>query len=152
MKSTSLKFFILAVTSIAVCWAGKIPTSKNSEELKLRYPFLEVDPLTARALLDNDFESGTEEPWYDSSPNTIHWVVEDFSSPAEGYSPPPPLNGAKYLRATRDDQRTAGQVILRTVTFTALPGDEISFDFWIRSRYTGANALDVLPYNYLNLF
>ncbi|EFX85342.1 hypothetical protein DAPPUDRAFT_237901 [Daphnia pulex] len=139
-----MKIIILAVTSIAVCLAGKIPASKYSEEVKPRYPFLEVDPLTARALLDNDFESGIEEPWYDSSPNTVHWVVEDFSSPAEGYSPPAPLNGAKYLRATRDAQRTAGQVILRTVTFTALPGDEISFDFWIRSRYTGANALDLV--------
>lgn len=146
MKITFLKFFILAVTSIAVCWAGKIPALKHSEEVKPRYPFLEVDPLTARALLDNDFESGTGEPWYDSSPNTVHWVVEDFSSPSENYSPPAPLNGAKYLRATCNEQQTPGQVILRTVTFTAFPGDEISFNFWIRSKYIGGNTLEVFRF------
>jgi len=145
MKNTSLKFFILAV-SIVVCWAGRIPALKNNEEVKPLFPFLDVDPLTARALLDNDFESGTEDPWYDSSPNTVHWVVEDYSFPSEAYSPPVPLNGNKYLRATRDAQLTPGQLILRTVTFTAFPGDVISFDFWIRSRYTGGNALDVMLY------
>jgi hypothetical protein len=103
----------------------------------------EVDPLTARVLLNNDFESGTADPWYDSSPATVHWVVEDLSSPTENYSPPIPLIGTKYLRATRDAQLSPGQLILRTVTFTAIPGDEISFNFWIRSKYTGGNTLEV---------
>jgi hypothetical protein len=138
MKFTSFKLFLLAVTSIVVCWAGKIPVLEKS------YPFLKVDPLTARALLNNNFESGTADPWYDNSPNTVHWVVEDFSSPTEDYPPPTPTTGTKYLRATRDAQATPGQLVLRTATFTAFPGDEISFNFWIRSKYTGGNILEVL--------
>ncbi|EFX85341.1 hypothetical protein DAPPUDRAFT_314113 [Daphnia pulex] len=140
MKFTSLKLFLLA--GITVCWAGKIPAVlKNSN------PFLKVDPLTARALLNNNFESGNADPWYDSSPNTVHWVVEDFSSPTENYPPPTLPAGTKYLRATRDAQATPGQLVLRTATFTAFPGDEISFNFWIRSKYTGGNVLELVLSN-----
>lgn len=133
----------LVLIAFAVCWAGRVPLSKQNVRKQVIHPFLEVDPFTARSLLDNNFESGTEDPWYDSSPNTVHWVVEDFSTPTANYPPPAPLNGTKYLRATRNEQFTAGLLILRTVTFTALPGDTISFDFWILSKYTGGNTLDV---------
>ena len=142
MKSISLEFFILVI-SISGCWTSRVPVSIKNVEAKSFHPFLDVDPLTARSLLTNDFESGTEDPWYDSSPSTVHWVIEDYSTPTENYPAPTPLSGNKYLRATRDANRTPGQLILRTVTFTAFPGDEISFDFWIRSRYTGGNALEV---------
>jgi hypothetical protein len=30
------------------------------------------------------------------------------------------------------------------VTFTAFPGDTMTFDFWIRSRYASGNVLDVI--------
>jgi len=93
-------------------------------------------------LLNNNFESGAADPWYDSSPNTVHWVVEDFSTPIEDYPPPTLSTGTKYLRANRD-KATPGQLILRTVTFMAFPGDEFSFNFWIRSKYTGGNTLEV---------
>ena len=136
------KFFILAI-SIAICVAGRVHAVFIKDVVQPLYPFLEVDTITARSLLDNDFESGTSDPWYDSSPSTVHWVVEDLSSPTESYSAPTPLIGTKYLRATRDAQLSPGQLILRTVTFTAFPGDEISFNFWIRSKYTGGNTLEV---------
>jgi hypothetical protein len=103
----------------------------------------DIGLLTARSLLNNDFESGAAYPWYDSSPFSVHWVVEDLSSPTENYSPPTPLSGTKYLRATRDALENPGQLILRTLTFTAFPGDEVSFHFWIRSKYTGGNTLEV---------
>ncbi|XP_046633560.1 mucin-2-like [Daphnia pulicaria] len=105
---------------------------------------LKIDPLSARSFLNNNFESGSAYPWYDNSSNSLHWVVEDFSSPTENYPPPTPKTGAKYLRATRDAQATPGQLILRTVTFTAFPGDKFSFNFWIRSKYTGGNYLELV--------
>lgn len=109
-------------------------------------PSLEIDPQSARILLNNDFESGSADPWYDSSPSTVHWVVEDFTMPSEvNYPPPIPSAGTnKYLRATRDAQLSPGFVILRTVEFMALPGDRITFKFWIRSKYTFGNTLEVL--------
>nr|CAH0109512.1 unnamed protein product [Daphnia galeata] len=138
-----LKVFILAI-SIAISVAGRVHPVFIKDVVQPLYPFLEVDPITARSLLDNDFESGTEDPWYDSSPSTVHWIVEDFSTPTESYPAPAPLSGTKYLRAIRDANRTPGQLILRTIKFTAFPGDELSFDFWIRSRYTGGNALELV--------
>ncbi|XP_057372694.1 uncharacterized protein LOC130693544 [Daphnia carinata] len=139
-KNILIPFFFV----IAVCSAGRVPLSKQNVRKQVFRPFMLVDPLTARSMLNNDFESGTEDPWYDSSPNTVHWVVEDFSAPAANYAPPTPLNGTKYLRATRNEQLNPGLLILRTVVFTALPGDVISFDFWIRSKYTGGNTLDLV--------
>lgn len=133
----------LATIATAVCFAGRVPASARSE----RKLILDVDPLSARVLLNNDFESGFDEPWYDSSPSTVHWTVEDFSSQSELNNPAPtPLAGTKYLRATRNEQLSAGLLILRTVTFTAFPGDEVSFNFWIRSRYTGGNTLEVIHF------
>ena len=104
---------------------------------------MERDPLTARSLLNNDFENGVADPWYDTSPFNAHWLIEDFSYPTENYQAPTPTGGTKYLRAIRDSLLTSGQLILRTVTFTAIPGDIISFNFWIRSKYTGGSILEV---------
>uniref|UniRef100_A0A0P6E8I6 CUB domain-containing protein n=1 Tax=Daphnia magna TaxID=35525 RepID=A0A0P6E8I6_9CRUS len=136
---------LFAVVSISVCLAGRVPvTSRKAEghHVKAR---VSVDPLSSRSLLDNDFESGFEEPWYDSSPSTVHWVVEDFYTPFEvSYAAPKPSAGTKYLRAVRNDQLVSGLLILRTLTFTALPGDEIAFNFWIRSKYTGGNTLELV--------
>ncbi|XP_046460834.1 deleted in malignant brain tumors 1 protein-like [Daphnia pulex] len=140
MSKNSFKLFLAAI-AIGICFAGRVPGSIKSE----RKPILDVDPISARALLNNDFESGFEEPWYDSSPSTVHWIVEDFSLQSELNNPvPAPSAGSKYLRAIRNQQLSSGLLILRTVTFTALPGDEISFNFWIRSRYTGGNTLDLV--------
>lgn len=104
---------------------------------------LQQNPLALRNLLNNDFESGNEDPWYDSSASSVQWVVEDFTTPTEAYPPPTLSAGSKYLRAVRDAQLSPGLLVLCTVTFTASPGDEISFNFWIRSKYTGGNTLQV---------
>lgn len=107
-------------------------------------PLSEIDSKTARILLSNDFESGSSDPWYDNSPSTAHWFIEDFSEQSELNNPAPsPVSGKKYLRAIRDAQLASGLLILRTATFTALPGDQFSFQFWIRSRFTEGNNLEV---------
>ncbi|XP_057372676.1 cubilin-like [Daphnia carinata] len=144
MNKNLLQLYFAAI-SIAVCLAGRVPVTRGKADGHHVKAHVSVDPLSARALLDNNFESGFEEPWYDSSPSTVHWVVEDFTTPFEvNYTAPAPLAGTKYLRAIRNEQLAAGLLILRTVTFTAYPGDEISFNFWIRSKYTGGNTLDLV--------
>ncbi len=134
---TFITFLIILIVITTACFA--VPFSRDAERIK-------IDPLSARVSLDNDFESGFAEPWYDSSPNTVHWVVETYSYPTENYLAPPPANGYKYLRAVRDVRLTPGLLTLRTVTFTAFPGDEISFNFWIRSKYMGGNTLEVFRF------
>jgi hypothetical protein len=139
IKKMNFRFLFVLVT-VAVS------LSKQDEEANMFIPSLEIDPQSARILLNsNDFESGSADPWYDSSSSTVHWVVEDFTMPSEvNYPPPIPSSGTKYLRATRDAQLSPGFVILRTVEFMALPGDRITFKFWIRSKYTFGNTLEVL--------
>lgn len=119
---------------VAVCWAGRLHSKQP----------IQIDPRLARVLISNDFESGSEEPWYDNSPSTVHWVVEDYSSQTGvDYPTPKPVNGNKYLKTQRDASSTSGLVVLRSATFTALPGDQFSFQFWIQSRFTEGNNLDV---------
>lgn len=145
MSKNIFRLLLIFVT-VASCWASIIPLSQqNSRKNGSNIRQLEGDPQSARLLLNNDFESGLADPWYDSSLGPVHWTVEDFSSPTEiNYPPPTPSTGTKYLRATRDAQLSPGLLVLRTVTFTALPGDRIFFNFWIRSKYTFGNTLELV--------
>lgn len=139
--SNSFRLF-LAVTTIAVCWSNHVPVSRQNTRLGVS--LVDIKTKLTRTSVNNDFESGSPDPWIDTSPTSVYWNVEDFSTPTEvNYPPPTPSMGTKYLRATRDSQLAPGLLILRTVTFTAFPGDAISFKFWIRSKYTGGNTLDV---------
>lgn len=115
--------------------------------------------LQSRSSIDNDFESGSAGSWFDESPGYVNWRVEDYSRPTETTNPPPqPLTGAKILRATRNaTYPQSGLAILRSVSFTANPGDQVSFDFWIRSKRPEGNNLEVhnniSTYNiYISLF
>lgn len=97
-------------------------------------------------MLDNDFESGSISPWMDESPGNVDWQIEKFSSPSETNSPvPPQSSGGSYLRATRNAYLSSGLAVFSTPNFTAYPGDKVSFDFWIRSKYPQGNSLEVLP-------
>ena len=99
-----------------------------------------------RLILNSDFEEGIFSPFYDNSPSSVKWTIEDYNVPFNplDLSPPEPVNGTKYLRAIRNSQLDAGLAILRTeTTLMAFPGDRISFSFWIRSRRTQANDLEV---------
>ena len=94
--------------------------------------------------LDNDFESASLSPWTDQSPGNVKWQIENFSSPSEINSPAPsPVSGSSYLRATRNSELSSGLAVLITPNFTAYPGDKVSFDFWIRSKYSHGNSLEV---------
>jgi hypothetical protein len=101
---------------------------------------------TERLILNSDFEDGIMSPWFDSSPSNVKWTIEDYSTP---FNPldlpvPEPLNGTKYLRVVRNAQLDPGLAVLLTETkVMAYPGDHISFSFWIRSRRTQANNLEV---------
>lgn len=124
--------FVLTLTTIAVNCQVRI----NS--------LSETDLKTTRISLNNDFENGSIDSWHDNSPSSTHWLVEDFSDQTELSNPAPsPVNGQKYLRAIRDVQLSSGLLILRSDTFTALPGDHFFFQFWIRSKYPEGNNLDV---------
>ncbi|KAI9556535.1 hypothetical protein GHT06_016325 [Daphnia sinensis] len=143
VKLIDLLLFLIFFT-IASCWTSIIPLSQQTS-IKNGSNIRQLEPQLARLFLNNDFESGLADPWYDSSLGPIHWTVEDFSSPAEiNYPPPIPSTGTKYLRATRDAQLSPGLLVLRTVIFTAFPGDRISFNFWIRSKYTFGNTLELV--------
>lgn len=114
---------------------------------------IQVDSLTKEdgigvraSALDKDFEDGRLSPWYDTSANFMHWLVEDSSTPLEPTNPaPPPLNsGTKYIRAgDRAGTVELNSLILRSPEFVAVPGDEVSFSFWIRSRRLRGNSLQV---------
>ncbi|KZS19005.1 Seizure 6-like protein [Daphnia magna] len=115
-----------------------IITSLDSEDAK-------VDPKLVRTLLDNNFESGTLSPWYDESPGYVNWRVENLASPSEANSTAPkPATGSQYVRATRNADLASGLAILRSPTFTASPGDRVSFDFWIRSKRPEGNNLELV--------
>ncbi|KAI9562416.1 hypothetical protein GHT06_013386 [Daphnia sinensis] len=115
-----------------------IKTSLGSEDAK-------VDPKLVRTLLDNNFESGTLNPWYDESPGYVNWRVENLASPSEANSTAPkPTTGTQYVRATRNADLASGLAVLRSPTFTASPGDQVSFDFWIRSKRPEGNNLELV--------
>ncbi len=106
-----------------------------------------IDPKLARNLLDNDFEEGSTNPWYDESPAYVNWRVESFTSPSEVNSTAPrPSTGTNYLRATRNADLASGLAVLRSPVFSANPGDRVSFDFWIRSKRPEGNNLEVIWY------
>ena len=97
----------------------------------------------ARALPLNDFESGAMSPWFDESAADAKWYLESFDAPFDPSVPvPQPGAGSKYLRVQRPPG-TSGQAALRSELFTAQPGDELRFSFWIRSQILQTNNLEV---------
>ncbi len=97
-------------------------------------------------LADTNFEDGSLGSWYDeSNSKNTYWAVEDFTSPFEEKQPAPkPIQGTRYLRAKRDEDDPEGsQLFLTSESFTASPGATVSFKYWIRSRWTQTNWLQV---------
>ena len=112
-----------------------------------RRSLAKLDP---RVSLNNDFENGTMSPWCDQSNGQVHWKVESFDTPFDLDSPgPQPFDGSQYLRAVRNANLQSGLTILNSPSFTALPGDLVSFSFWIRSRRLQGNTLEV---NFIKIF
>ncbi len=106
-----------------------------------------LNPKQGRLILDNDFEEGSFNSWYDESTGRVYWDVEDFYQPFEVNQPAPkPTSGTKYLRARRNANLDSGSIFFTSEDFTAYPGDQVSFKFWIRSYFRENNELQVLTY------
>lgn len=145
---------LLLLSVAAFISSGSIPSieskEKKQDEALLVFPSKPNlrDPRQVRLLLSNDFEDGRLSPWYDESAANVKWKVEDFNSPSEFDTPAPqPSSGTKYLRAARTRDLLSGLAVLRSEPFIASPGDQVTFNFWIRSRRPEGNNLEVY-YNY----
>lgn len=148
-----LSFYVFVAVGLLSNAAARSPvlsTKLKNEIEKTRLGLnnvIIIDPKLARTLLDNDFEGGSTNPWYDESPAYVNWRVENFASPLEVNSTAPqPSTGTNYLRATRNADLASGLAVLRSPVFTANPGDLVSFDFWIRSKRPEGNNLEVIWY------
>lgn len=136
--------FALAVSFLSIVIARSAVLSQLQRDIETRLTNGVVDPILARNLLDNDFEGGSANPWFDQSSAYVNWRVEDYSSPTEKNSTAPPSStGTKYLRATRNADLASGLAVLNSPILTANPGDKVSFDFWIRSKRPEGNNLEV---------
>lgn len=135
--------FFCCLLSVFAIQFPTLSKLKDDMEARLKDSGI-IDTKLARAVLSNNFESGSANPWYDESPGFVNWRVEDFVSPTEENSPTPrPPTGTKYMRATRNTDLSSGLAVLRSPLFTANPGDRVSFDFWIRSKRSESNDLEV---------
>ena len=139
MKNSLLLVQVVLVFSLFLTvFASKLPSPNRIKQQEA------IDPLLARTLLDNNFESGSASPWFDESPGNVNWRVEEFSLPSEVTSPAPkPAIGTSYLRVTRKADLSSGLGVFTSPVFTANPGDKVSFDFWIRSKRPEGNNLEV---------
>ncbi|KAI9556559.1 hypothetical protein GHT06_016349 [Daphnia sinensis] len=115
----------LAVVTIAVCWGNPVT-------------FVHIKTKLTRTSLNNEFKSGSPDPWIATSPTSVYWNLEDFPTPTED-PPPTPSTGTKCLRATRDSQLTPGLLGLHTLTFTVPVNlaevlDSIQVHLWQHTR------------------
>ena len=94
-------------------------------------------------LVDQDFENGKLGPyWSDDSQGVVHWTVNDEANIFE-----PKLknwSGRKCAKVAGRVPSEFNPAVLRSPKFQAVPGDQISFAFWIRSRYPRGNNLQVI--------
>ncbi len=100
-------------------------------------------------MFDTGFENGTFEPWIDLSEDGTCWVVSNTMQWRNGensiHSQIPPLEDGKYfLQLENADVNVLfGVGKLSTATFLANPGDKLQFSYWISSRYSQFNNLQV---------
>ena len=96
---------------------------------------------------NNDFESGTLNPWIELSKSGVKWKIENTTSPWEPDNlAPPPFSGTKYLRVDRGTSLAFGVAILRSPVFQIPAGSDsffFSFSFWIRSLWPQFTNLEV---------
>ena len=129
-----MNFLFILLASLLVCSMANVIVDRSPKQL---------DPLLARFLLSSDFESGSMSPWFDQSPSSVNWRI-DRSNPILIPTVPQPANGVTFLSLTRNANNDAGLAILKSPIFTALPGDQVNFTFWIRSRHPLGNSLQVI--------
>lgn len=107
-------------------------------------------------ILDNDFENGTIEPWVDFSQDGTRWNIRNattFENEVDtNYQPPPSLNGGtNFLQINPNKMNTFGLGELRITEILAMPGDQLKFSYWIRSRYSWLNNLQVCENYYVKI-
>ena len=140
-----MKVAVIILSLIAVCSSLPRPELNVNSRPELR------DPQEVRMLISsNDFEDDRMSPWYDQSSGQVRWDIEDYTNPSQNdIQAPKPGAGTKYLRGIRS-QLVEGTAVLRSEPFTASPGDQISFSFWIQSRRTGVNNIAVTRFTIYN--
>jgi len=104
----------------------------------------------ASSLVDVDFEDGSVgDGWFDESrQDLVQWRVFNKSSWSlnvdhsinNAQAPNPSSN---YLQLIRTSFGAFAVAELRSVSFTASPGDRIEFSFWIQSKFPQFNNLEV---------
>lgn len=99
--------------------------------------------------LDSDFENGILDPWIEESLTSgVQWKIENRISPWDlnNKAPPQQNNGKSYLRVDRGTNFKFGVAVLRSPAFS-LPSSEsdVSFSFWIRSKWPQYTNLEVTP-------
>ena len=130
-----LHLYSLLATVITHSWANVVVNQSPND----------LDPYSTREILSSDFESGSMSPWYDLSTSSVNWQIERLDSSTETNSAAPqPASGETYLRLTRNANLDLGLAILNSAVFIALPGDQVNFTFWIRSRQPLGNSLQVI--------
>lgn len=141
MKSITLISFLIFLTISLTHFAHQISASPFGPKLKKN---LQARFATKASALDNDFENGATDLWTDESPAYVNWGIETYGYPSEINSPAPrPLTGSKYSRVIRNENLASGLAVLRSIPYTAVPGEGVTFDFWIRSKRTEGNNLEV---------
>ena len=99
--------------------------------------------------LDVDFEDGTLGSWYDESrQDVLQWrVVQSLPStdddPINALVPEPDGASSRYLQLIRKDLDSFVVAEFRSSSFQAFPGDQITFSFWIQSKYPKFNNIEV---------
>ena len=99
--------------------------------------------------LSTDFETKSQNFWTDASQTGVRWTIEDSNSAWELNNPAPkPLVGRNYMRVNRGVSLSFGVAVLRSPTIQIPPSSNntvanISFDFWIRSKWPQFTNLEV---------
>lgn len=96
--------------------------------------------------LDTNFEDGSTGLWKmdKSCLSEARWMVEELFDPFEVNNSVPSNNktGIRHLRILRSS--SFGVACLRSPVMKFQPGDQIAFDYWLRSRHPHFNNIQVL--------
>lgn len=115
-------------------------------DISLRAAGMEIVRDGQNRLMDEDFE-GTfpTEFWHDESNGETRWALESSLAAI-------PFNraSANHLRVYRSPS-TFDVAVLKSATFTAHPGDGISFDYRIHSQYPQMANLQVSVHQMINM-
>ena len=97
---------------------------------------------TAGHLIDQDFEDGNLGSWTDDSQGIAHWTAKDpailFEHRSVNWSS---SSQFAWVFGAHVDFNPA---VLRSPEFQAVPDDQVSFSFWVRSRFPKGNNLQVI--------